>query len=983
MIEADKLAQGPDKNAQKVVEKAEAALAIWRELNDLAWIARSLSMTGSAQVTLNEYDKALAAYNEALSVCLQNNFRTREGITLLDLGSVAYSQRKRENAVEFYERSLPIFREMKDRQNEAQAFNRLGIAHVTLGRSDKGVENYEHALAISRELNDRPAEAEILTNLAIAYGRLSRNDEAIASFEDSIKVSRELKDRRQEARGLLSLGTTYMFVSNYEKGISSYESAIAISREIKDRGTEATTLTTLGNAYSTIYRYDTAVELLDQALTIVNELNEPVEQGRTLYGLGAAHLGLNNNDKGIDYLRQALASVRASGDRPVEAATLLQLGNAIGKGGQHAESIKYYDEALAIYRQFRVRPHEGSTLNRLGSAYREIGQLEKAIEHTTQALSIAREIRNPQFEAQSLSLLGKIENDRGNLDEAQRYLEQSLAISEKLRSDIVNLASRTSILSSLQTTYRLYTDVLMRRHKAEPEKGFDALALDNSERQRARSLLDLITESNIDVRQGVDSGLIASERAIAKQLNEKAGSRTTTPQQAESLKLEISKLETELERAQDAIHKATPHYANLTQAKPLKLKEIQAQLDDDTQLLEYSLGEQRSYLWSITKDSLASYELPKEETIAARALDVYKLLSARNSKKNGETAFQRRKRVADADAKLPEASQALSQILLAPVAGKLGSKRVVIVADGELQYIPFAMLPMPLGDEAFGPGDRKPLIVSNEVVTIPSASVLAIQRTELAGRQSAPKTLAVIADPVFDRSDTRVKLSSLVAINDAGGQRKSDTRGLEHIAETDEAGRPVIKRLPFTRTEAERLMSLAPQTTSFKETDFSANRDNVLSGDLAQYRYIHFATHGFLDTERPGLSALILSMVDQNGGPRDGFLRANDIYNMRLPAELVVLSACQTGLGKDVKGEGLIGLTRGFMYAGARRVVVSLWSVNDKATSDLMAKFYRGMLKDNERPAAALRAAQIEMWKQKKWQSPYYWAAFTMQGEWN
>ncbi len=164
--------------------------------------------------------------------------------------------------------------------------------------------------------------------------------------------------------------------------------------------------------------------------------------------------------------------------------------------------------------------------------------------------------------------------------------------------------------------------------------------------------------------------------------------------------------------------------------------------------------------------------------------------------------------------------------------------------------------------------------------------------------------------------------------------------------------------------------------------DFQASRTTVLSGDIGQYRYIHFATHGLLDSERPGLSALVFSMVDQQGKPQDGFLRANDIYNLKLPAELVVLSACQTGLGKDIKGEGLVGLTRGFMYAGAARVVVSLWNVNDKATAELMTKFYEKMLKQGQRPAAALRAAQVEMWKQKHWQSPYYWAAFTIQGEW-
>ena len=178
------------------------------------------------------------------------------------------------------------------------------------------------------------------------------------------------------------------------------------------------------------------------------------------------------------------------------------------------------------------------------------------------------------------------------------------------------------------------------------------------------------------------------------------------------------------------------------------------------------------------------------------------------------------------------------------------------------------------------------------------------------------------------------------------------------------------------------ILAFVPEADSFKATGFAATRAAALNPALSQYRYLHFATHGLIDSERPGLSSLVLSLVDEAGKPQDGFLRAHEIYNLKFPAELVVLSACQTGLGKEVKGEGLMGLTRGFMYAGAARVVVSLWSVNDKATSELMTIFYRQMLKENQRPAAALRAAQIEMWKQKQWQAPYYWAAFVLQGEW-
>jgi CHAT domain-containing protein len=359
-------------------------------------------------------------------------------------------------------------------------------------------------------------------------------------------------------------------------------------------------------------------------------------------------------------------------------------------------------------------------------------------------------------------------------------------------------------------------------------------------------------------------------------------------------------------------------------------------------------------------------------------------LSARSTTKRGESALERQTRITQAEANLPAAAQALSQTLLAPVAAQLGNKRLVIVADGALQYIPFAMLPDPTA------GRNRPLVVSHEIVSLPSASALAIQRAELAGRQPAPKTLAVIADPVFDRSDARFNSVATEPSDKTEVQTvaSDDARSIEHLAEKSSnkpdvtTRRMVIPRLPFTRQEATRLLALTPKDSSFSAIDFQASRANVLKGDLSQYRYVHFATHGLLDSERPGLSSLVLSMVDEQGKQQDGFLRANDIYNLKLPAELVVLSACQTGLGKEIKGEGLVGLTRGFMYAGAARVVVSLWSVNDKATADLMTKFYEKMLKQGARPAAALRAAQVEMWRQKQWQSPYYWAAFTLQGEW-
>jgi len=245
--------------------------------------------------------------------------------------------------------------------------------------------------------------------------------------------------------------------------------------------------------------------------------------------------------------------------------------------------------------------------------------------------------------------------------------------------------------------------------------------------------------------------------------------------------------------------------------------------------------------------------------------------------------------------------------------------------------------------------------------------------------------LAVFADPVFDRSDPRAGAAPTTVAVNVSADNSRDLRILEHLSETGEgtaAASLRIPRLPFTQQEAQQILRVASGSSNLKAFDFEASRATATSGQLSDFRYIHFATHGYLDAEHPNLSALVLSQLDAKGHALDGFLRVPDVYNFNLSADLVVLSACQTGLGKEVRGEGLLGLTRAFLYAGAPRVIVSLWNVNDRATADLMANLYRNMLREGKQPAAALRAAQLELRKQKRWESPYYWAAFMQQGEW-
>ena len=450
-----------------------------------------------------------------------------------------------------------------------------------------------------------------------------------------------------------------------------------------------------------------------------------------------------------------------------------------------------------------------------------------------------------------------------------------------------------------------------------------------------------------------------------------------------------------LQQVETEIRQASPHYAALMLPRLFTLKEIQSQiLDEGTTLLEYSLGDEHSYLWCVTSNSITSHELAKAAEINNAARGFYNLVNARNQDVKGENDEQRAIRIAQADAAVPKAAATLSRLVLGPVAGQLGRNRVVIVADGILHFIPFGALPIVSNETADATrprvaGTPRLLIADHEIVNLPSASTLARLRTEFAGRPTAPRSVAVIADPVFMKDDERVKTAKDQSATrgekpaPASSESKTERQLIKAAEDTGVSkGGLYVPRLRGTRREAEEIAAMVSADERRLALDFAASRETVTSAALSQYRYLRLSTHGLVNSVHPELSGLVFSLVNERGEPQDGFLLAHEIFNLKLPAEAVVLSACETGIGPDIKGEGLVSLTRGFMYAGSPRVVVSLWAISDQATTDLMVRFYQGVLKEGMRPAAALRAAQISLMKDQRWASPYYWAPFTLQGEW-
>lgn len=686
-----------ERNANpQLSEKLGQALGLVRELEDRYLQGLTLNLIGSTHSGNRQFDKAIEAYEQALPLWRGEKLRAGEATLLSNIGDGNRELQRFDKAIEYYEQALTINRELKNRSAEGNTLNNLGLTLGDIYRYQKGIEYFDQALVVFRELKDRRAEANALSNLGSANRLLGNYEDAIGYYEQALAATREVKDRAFESTMLSSLAMVYRWMSRSDKAIEYHQQALDLARAEKNREGERAALVNMGIVYEEWEKHEKAIECHEQALAIARELKSPEQY--QLINLGAVYARMGRLEKAADYFNQALVIAREKKLRVFESTPLSNLGAVERSMGHWEKAIEYYEQALEITRETKNRRNEAAELFNLGICYQNLGRIDKAVEYYGMSISIERELRDAPRLAYRLHGLARIERKRDPAA-ARNYIEESLKINEALRRSLMTPQSRTQLSASIVYSYKLYTEILMRQHQAEPTKGFDAAAFESSEFQRARSLLDLLAEAGADIRQGVDAGLLERERTVGEQLSDKAGMLTRAkPEQAEALRKEIDQLETEYERAQAAIRKASPHYAALTQPPPLKFKEIQAQLDAETVLLEYSLGapgQEQSYLWAVTRDSLTTYELPKGELIEKSARQVYELLTARSTNKRGETTSQRQERISQAEAQPPAAAQELSQTILGPVAAQLGNKPLVIVAEGALQYIPFAMLPEP------------------------------------------------------------------------------------------------------------------------------------------------------------------------------------------------------------------------------------------------------------------------------------------------
>lgn len=974
--------QGSADSFRKAIAKYNEALPIFRSASLRIWEANVLYLMANDYVFLNDKQNAMEFGNEAVQIAqlagrdadkADREIAIKVQANALDiLGRVHNELANKKKALEYFNQALTLHKSIGNRVGELTSLMNISMSYQYMGDHKQSLVIAEQAATLASELGDHSKEGSIFNNLCVIHEDMGEFKRALDYCNRALEIRHKFNEPLSEAVTLGNLGGVTADLGDYQQALEFYQRGEAKYRSLGNRSGQGVSFNNMGWVYATLGDYDKALDFYGKSADIFTAAEDQYRAANALSNQAATYTLLGQYQKALDIQLRVLPMRQAVNNVDGVGMTFRHIANAYAHLDQKQKALDYYKQSIE---QLKGNPRQLiQALRSLGNLYRELSDTQNALASLNQALQIAQNIGDRLSEADVLGCFAQLERDRGNLTEAKRLLETGLTSIESLRVNLKSQQLRATFFASVRKYHELYIDVLMHLHQQHPSDGFDAAALQASENARARSLLELLMEANAQIRHGADVSLVEREQQLRQAISVKAEqqmrllSAKHTEQDAANMSQDLDALASEYEGVQAKIRQTSPRYAALTQPAPLSLKEIQSQLlDENTVLLEYSLGEDNSYLWAIGPNSLKTFSLPKRTEVEDAARRVYDLVTAADRSVPGESIAQRQKRLSQADADYSIAIAALSRMLLGPVGSELKNKRLLIVAEGVLQYVPFSALADP--NES-----ATPLIVKHEIVALPSASVLGVLRNETKNRQPAAKGIAVFADPVFDEQDAR--LTGKVAAHAEADEAREVKRSAA------ESGLSDFPRLRFSREEANQIMKFASRNNSLEALDFSASRANATSTDLQNYRIVHFATHGIINSRHAELSGVVLSLVDQNGKPQNGFLRLYDIYNMNLKADLVVLSACQTALGRDIKGEGLIGLTRAFMYGGATRVVASLWQADDRGTAVLMSKFYEGLLSRRLSPAAALRGAQIAMLQDQRWHNPRYWAAFTIQGEW-
>lgn len=968
---------------EQAARQYDYAAQIWITAGAITNGSRAALKAGDLNFLLNRYDDALKQFQNAFTLARTNGDSVVQARALSRIARLHSYRGDNDRAQKEITKALRLFKHIES--NPAPTTHWYGEVLSVLGEVVYAKGNLRKALTYFREAKnlldgDRRGKAKVHLFEGYIAGSIGNREKAVAHISQALNLYRALNDQSGEALALVALGLSHSLKGDDTVAIDLHRTAEKISRSIGDRHSQAIALNALGQAYENLGEYQIAMHHYDNALRLFESIGSLDGESATNCNVGRAEHLSGNLDEALTHYKRCLSLSRAARKTRTKAQALNEIAKVYISQGESALTLKQYEKIEQFYQAIGDHRGQAKTLNNKGDFLLHLGQKQKGLRAYNRALSLSEFVGDQGILITTLYNLARVNLDLGFPKTALPFIRRSLAVIENLRMNVVSPDLRVTYFSGVQKHIELCIRILMQLDKLHPGKGYAAEALLVSENGRARALLDLVTESPAHLRKEAAKELLERESDLRGMLRSHAQYRMDVTSKRDSAEMaEVDNQTIELRAEYQGIlvrlRKSNPDMLPTELPSPFDLKQVQIELaESNTLLLEYALGDEHSYLWAVTPNTVTGYELPGRESLEEAARELYKLLTARQ-KVEGEIDGRYQADVEAADNRLPETENRLAQMLLGPVAGQLGTKRLLVVTEGALQYVPFDALPVPHGQRAdpicYGTGKR--LLETTEVVVLPSFSTLLGLRRARTKPSSPTKVVAVIADPVFSPHDSRLLERSQPNTLAARANNDKSPEILE--------GGVRLARLAYASEEADSIASVAPWGTTLVAKGFNAKRETAMSQDVAEYQILHFATHGFLESGHPELSGIVFAMTDPTGARTNGLMSLQDIYSLDLSAELTVLSACQSALGKDMKGEGLVGLTHSFLAAGSKTVVASLWKVDDRATAFLMADFYKSMLQKGMPPSTALRWAKLKMMHDERWSAPYFWAGFIAQGE--
>nr|WP_313933794.1 tetratricopeptide repeat protein [Calothrix sp. FACHB-168] len=832
-------------------------------------------------------------------------------------------------ALQSWQQALFIYREIKDRDGESWALGNIGVAYRNLGDYKTAIEYYQQLLAIAREIKDRQNEGKALGNLGVAYRNLGDYKKAIDYLQQTLAIAREIKDRNSESKALGSLGAAYLDLGDYKKAIEYLQQQLAIAREIKDRQSEGAALGNLGLTYYSLGDYPKAIEYSQQLLAIAREIKDRQNEGKALGNLGIAYFDLGDYPKAIEYSQQLLAIAREIKDRQSEGAALGNLGIAYYSLRDYPKAIEYLQQQLAIAREIKDRQSEGAALGNLGTTYGSLRDYKKAIEYLQQQLAIAREIKDRQGEGKALGNIGTTYFSLGDYSKAIEYLQQKLAIAREIK----DRQSEGNVLNNLGASYykqgnltlaesTLFEGIkVLESLRGQELKDSEKVSIFEQQSRTYRTLQKVLIAQN-----KTEAALEIAERGrgrafvdlLASRLSANSKEQFPTPPNIKEIK-QIAKLQN----------------ATLVQYSVVT---------DDFKIADKSQAQESEiYIWVIKPTGEVTFRKVDLKPLWQKEnIDLSTLVNSVRASIGVVDINSRAGGIVVADNNVDKTQQnkrlkQLHEILIKPIADSLPKNpndRVIFIPQGSLFLVPFP---------ALQDADNKYLIEKHTILTAPSIQVLDLTRKQkLKNGQTKIGTgeALVVGNPTMPSVALKVGEKPIKLPPLLGAER-------EAIAIA-----PLLKTKPITGNQA---------------------TETAIAQKMPQARYIHLATHGLLDDNRGLGSAIALTPSAKD----DGLLTAEEILDMKINADLVVLSACDTGRGQ-ITGDGVIGLSRSLISAGVPSVMVSLWAVDDGSTAFLMTEFYQNLQQGLDK-ATALRNAMLTA--KDKYSDPLYWSAFTLIGE--